>query len=63
MRGCLSLYGLDLDMQQGSATPNYVTSEAVARVVGSSPELLIEQAKSLEGSMTYLLATSESGTL
>ncbi len=53
MRGCLSLYGLDLDMQQGSATPNYVTSEAVARVVGSSPELLIGQATSLEGSMTY----------
>ena len=49
--GTSPFMGLYLDMEQATVTPTYATPETVARVVGSSSELLIGQAESLEESM------------
>ena len=51
--GTYPFMGLYMGMEQGTVTQTSTTPEAVARVVGSSPELLIGLAMSLEGSMTY----------
>ena len=51
--GACPFMGLYLDMEQGTVNPTYATPEAVARVVGSRPELLIGQAECPEEIMAY----------
>ena len=51
--GTCPFMGLYLDMEMGTVTPTYVTPVAVARVVGSRPELLIGQAECPEEIMAY----------
>ena len=50
--GTCPFMGLYLDMEQGTVTPTYATPEAMARVVGTSPEMLIGKAESPEESTT-----------
>ena len=51
--GTCPFMGLYLDMEQGTVNPSYATPEAMARVVGTSPEVLIGQAESPEESTTH----------
>ena len=51
--GACPFMGLYLDMELGTVNPTYATPEAVARVVGSRPELLIGQAECPEEIMAY----------
>ena len=51
--GTCPFMGLYLDMEQGSVNPTYATPEAMARVVGASPEVLTGQAESPEESRTH----------
>ena len=48
--GTCPFMGLYLDMEQGTVNPTYATPEAMARVVGASPEVLTGQAESPEES-------------
>ena len=51
--GACPFMGLYLDMEQGTVNPTYATPEAMARVVGASPEVLTGQAESPEESRTH----------
>ena len=51
--GTCPFMGLYLDMEQGTVNPTYATPEAMARVVGTSPETLTGRAESPEESTTH----------
>ena len=51
--GTCPFMGLYLDMEQGTVTPTYATPEGMARVVGTSPEVLTGQAESPEESVAH----------